>query len=111
MSLLEILVVIIVSLLVIKPEDLPKIFGKIREIKAFITSTKQEIMLHLDPVSELNESILENFDQDMDMANFYLEKIANLGIEYKGDYSLAAIKEYYHGAMQDKVKQIKANNE
>lgn len=110
MSLFEFLVVVIVGILVVKPEDLPKIFTKFKEVRAFITSTKKEIMAHLDPISELKESALENLDQDMDQINFYLEKIANLGDEYNGDYSLISIKSHYHKLVQDQITQdIKIN--
>jgi Sec-independent protein translocase protein TatA len=105
MSLFEFLVVIIVGILVIKPEDLPKIIAKLKEMRVFINNTKKEIMSHLDPISELQESSLEDFNQDMDQINFYLGKIANLGSEYNGDYSLRSIKDHYHKLVQDQIKQ------
>lgn len=109
MSLPELVVVLIVGFLVAKPEDFPKILCKFKEIRAFITNTKKEIMSHLDPVSELEKSlqsdISSNLDEEMDQMNFYLEKIANLGVEYEGEYSLSSIKEHYHKIVKDKVKQ------
>jgi Sec-independent protein translocase protein TatA len=108
MSLFEILVVVIVGFLVAKPEDFPKIIRKFREMRAFITNTKQEIMSHLDPITELKESALEeisvNLDEEMDQMNFYLEKIANLGSEYEGEYSLTSIKEHYRKVVKAKMK-------
>jgi len=103
MSLFEFLVVIIVGILVVKPEDLPKILTKFKEIRAFIENTKKEIMSHLDPISELKEVALENLNQDMDQINFYLEKISNLGSEYDGDYSLTSIKNHYHKIIKEKI--------
>ena len=108
MSLFEFLVVIIVGILVIKPEDLPKIIAKLKEMRVFINNTKKEIMSHLDPISELKESSLEEFNQDMDQVNFYLGKIANLGSEYNGDYSLGSIKDHYHKLVQGQIKQSKS---
>lgn len=109
MSLFELIIVLIVGFLVTKPEDFPKILSKFKEIRAFITNTKKEIMSHLDPVSELEESLHEgissNLDEEMDQMNFYLEKIANLGAEYEGEYSLSSIKEHYRKIVKDKVKQ------
>lgn len=109
MSLPELIVVLIVGFLVAKPEDFPKILSKFREIHAFITNTKKEIMSHLDPISELEKSlqsdISSNLDEEMDQMNFYLEKIANLGVEYEGEYSLSSIKEHYHKFVKNKVRQ------
>jgi Sec-independent protein translocase protein TatA len=109
MSLFEILVVVIVGFLVAKPEDFPKIIRKFREMRSFITNTKQEIMTHFDPINELKESVVEeisvNLDEEMDQMNFYLEKISNLDSEYEGEYSLISIKNHYRKIVKDKIKQ------
>lgn len=109
MSLFEILVVVIVGFLVAKPEDFPKIIRKFRDMRSFITNTKQEIINHLDPINELEESIVEeisvNLDEEMDQMNFYLEKISNLDSEYEGEYSLVSIKNHYRKIVKDKIKQ------
>jgi Sec-independent protein translocase protein TatA len=109
MSLFEILVVVIVGFLVAKPEDFPKIIRKFREMRSFITNTKQEIINHFDPINELKESVIEdvsiNLDEEMDQMNFYLEKISNLDSEYEGEYSLISIKNHYRKIVKDKIKQ------
>lgn len=109
MSLFELLVVVIVGFLVAKPEDFPKIIRKFKDIRAFITNTKKEIMSHLDPITELKDSVLEevsaDLDDEMDQMNFYLEKISNLGAEYEGEYSLTSIKDHYRNVVKSKEKQ------
>ena len=47
MSVFELLLIMIVSLLVMKPEDIPKILAKIKEIKSFITNKYHQDILYL----------------------------------------------------------------
>ncbi len=105
MSLFELLLIVIVSLLIMKPEDLPKILEKIREVKSFITNTKQEIMSHLDAdkTKLSKKSISVDLEDEMEQMNFYLQKIANLDSEYDGEYSLSSIKDYYRKLVKDKM--------
>ena len=109
MSLPELIVVLIVTFLVAKPGDFPKILSRFKEIRAFIANTKKEIMSHLDFTSELEQSlksdISSNLNEEVDQVNFYLEKIANLGVEYESEYSLSSVKEHYRKIVKDKVKQ------
>jgi hypothetical protein len=47
---------------------------------------------------------------DLDQMNFYLEKIANLGRDYEGEYSLNNVKDYYQKIIKDSVKsEIESN--
>ena len=105
MSLFELLLIVIVSLLVMKPEDLPKIIEKIREMRSFITNTKQEIMSHLDldNTKLSKKSISAELEDEMEQMNFYLQKIANLDSEYEGEYSLSSIKDHYRKLVKDKM--------
>lgn len=109
MSLFEILVILIVGILVAKPEDFPKIFKKIKEIRSFINNTKKELLSHLDPVSEIKDSIFKEdsieLEEEMEQMNFYLSKIANLGYEYEGEYSLIDIKNHYRAIVKNKMKE------
>ena len=109
MSLFELLLIVIISLLVMKPEDIPKILAKIRQIKFFILNTKQEIMSHIDPDMDIDGSLKtseseEHLEHEMEQMNFYLQKIANLDSEYDGEYSLSLIKKHYHKLVKDKMK-------
>jgi Sec-independent protein translocase protein TatA len=105
MSLFELLLIIIVGFLVLKPEDIPKILTKIRQVKSFITDTKQEIMAHIDPRSDSSSKKpkFEDLDLEMEQMNFYLEKIANLDSEYEGEYSLPLIKDHYRKLVKNKM--------
>ncbi len=104
MSLFEILVVLIVALLVVKPEDIPQIVKKLKELRAFVTNTKKEIFAHFDPdINKTNKNSSENLDMQMEQMNFYLEKISDLGSEYKGEYSLESVKEHYRKLMNQKI--------
>jgi Sec-independent protein translocase protein TatA len=104
MSLSELLVIFVVAFLVIKPVDLPKIVKKIKEFNRFFTKTKQEIVSYFDPETKKKDISLES---DIEQINFYLEKIAKLGGEYEGEYSLDKIRERYHAVVK---KSMKKNN-
>lgn len=107
MSLFELLVVVIVGILVAKPDDLPKIATKLKEIRAFITNTKKEITSQINSIfdedSEKNDKE-QDFDSDMEQMNFYLEKISALGSDYQGEYSLSEIKSHYRKLVNEQIK-------
>jgi Sec-independent protein translocase protein TatA len=103
MSLFELLVVLIVAFLVLKPEDVPHIAKKLKDCYNFFTATKAEITSYLD----LSQKPSIKVDDDIDQINFYLEKIANLGGKYEGEYSLTEIRDYY----QKWQRQINGNKE
>jgi hypothetical protein len=92
-----------------KPEDIPKILAKIRQIKSFISDTKREIMSHidLDIDASLKNSKSEHLEHEMEQMNFYLQKIANLDSEYEGEYSLSLIKKHYRKLVKDEINNIK----
>jgi Sec-independent protein translocase protein TatA len=105
MSIFEILVVMIVALLVVKPEDMPKIISKLKELREFVTKTKKEIFSHFDP--DINTKSLKNKSEDlssqMEQMNYFLEKIGDLDSEYSGEYSLSSVKEHYRKLMNKKI--------
>ena len=114
MSLFEILVILVVSLLVVKPEDIPQIISKLKELRAFITNTKKEIFSHFDPDinSKNNKNSSKNLENQMEQMNFYLEKIGDLDSEYKGEYSLESVKEHYRKLMNKKIStELKKKNQ
>ena len=104
MSLFEILVILIVALLVVKPEDVPQIVSKLKELRAFVSNTKKEIFSHFDPdtSTKLKQSS-EDLGSQIEQMNFYLEKIGDLDSEYDGEYSLVPVKEHYRKAMNKKI--------
>jgi Sec-independent protein translocase protein TatA len=100
MSLSELLVIVVVGVLLLKPEDLPKILCKLKELQTFISTTRKEIFSYINfeengKASELKENISE--------VNFYLEKISGLGGEYEGEYSLDEIKKHYHYLVKKQI--------
>ena len=105
MSHFEILVILIVALLVVKPEDIPQIMSKLKELRAFVANTKKEIFSHFDPDRNAKSSkkASEDLESQMEQMNFYLEKIGDLDSEYDGEYSLAPVKEHYRKVMNKKI--------
>jgi Sec-independent protein translocase protein TatA len=105
MSLFEILVILIVALLVVKPEDMPKIISKLKELREFVTKTKKEIFSHLDPDIDTKffKDNSEDLNSQMEQMNYFLEKIGDLDSEYSGEYSLSAVKEHYRKIMNKKI--------
>ena len=100
MSLFELLVICIVAFLVIKPEDLPQIVKKIKDFYNFFTKTKTEIISYFD-LDQKSDIVA---DDDIDQINFYLEKIANLGGGYEGEYSVSKVRDHYQKLVKESIK-------
>ena len=115
MSLFELLVVLIVCILVTKPKDFPQIIKRIKEIRNFMNNIKKELIDYFKPIIESAESSIDDkkkskeLNEEIEQINFYLNKIANMGIEYQGEYSLTHIKKYYHNEVKKKIKKGKKN--
>jgi Sec-independent protein translocase protein TatA len=90
MSITEILVVLVVALFVVKPEDVPAIVKGFRKIKRYLSGLQHDVM------SKLEEP------EDVDEMNKYLEKISALGVKYDGEYSLDEVKEKYISLLKKK---------
>ncbi len=94
MSFSEILVILIVSVFCIKPQDIREILKQIRQFRQFIKSNQQRINAYLELDEDQNRtSIMADFG--VDEMNTYLAKILSLGHEYSGEYSIDEIKKYY----------------
>ncbi len=89
MSFSEIFIVLIVAILVLKPEDIPLLFKKVKEFYKYIFSIKKEIEKTVDKLSDTKESESEEI-------NFYLKKIMASDVTYEGDYTLSDVKAFYH---------------
>lgn len=83
MSIAEILVILVIAIIVIKPEDMPTILKYIKGIRRYLRSLSSDIMSKLDE------------DEDPEEINQYLEKIMALGDKYEGEYELELIKKHY----------------
>ncbi len=105
MSLFELMVILLIGFLMIKPKDLPKLIKKFKEVRSFITQTKKEINSYIEPPANFNEKKQsKDLNYEMKQMNFYLEKIANLDSKYEGDYSLSSVKEHYRKLINEKIK-------
>mgnify|MGYP000482276358 CR=1 FL=1 len=103
MSFSEILVILIVSIFCITPQDLKEILAKIQQIKKFVKSSQQKINSYLELDEERNHgSIMSDFG--VDEINTYLAKILSLGHEYSGEYNIDDIKKYYDSIAKPNVK-------
>lgn len=85
MSISEILLVIVVALLVVKPEDLPEIIKFCKKISAYFYKVKKDIL-----------SLMEDEEDDLAEINKYLLKISALDAKYNGEYRLHEIRSFYH---------------
>ncbi len=102
MSLSEILVVILVAILVAKPEDIPVIIKKIQKFKLYISNIKDQALSYLTEDVKIDDIILDHSPEQL---NFYLERIINMQGHYEGDYSLKELK-----ARHNELIQLKSNN-
>lgn len=101
MSFSEVLVVFIIAVLILSPEDLKALIKNFYQLKKYLTDLRDQIFAPLQ--AELDQ-LEESTCQDRDEINFYLEKIASLNQKYEGDYSLEKIKKYYYNILKDAFK-------
>ncbi len=97
MSLAEILVVILVAVLVIKPEDIPVIIKKIRHFKLYCSSIKNQALESITKDLKIDDNILE---ENIEQLNFYLERVINIQGYYDGNYSLKELRSKYNELME-----------
>ncbi|MGL4226580.1 MAG: DUF2672 domain-containing protein [Rickettsia sp.] len=84
MSLTQILLILFVGVLVIKPCDIFTIIKEFKKIKEYLINIKSSIIKNIDEPLETEQ------------VNFYLKKIINIEGYYHGDYNLRTIKEKYY---------------
>jgi hypothetical protein len=89
LSFSEILLVLLVSVLLLKPEDLPLIMRKFIELKNYIFGIKEEI------VTKIHQEIGAEIENDVADMNKYLEKIIEIEGKYDGDYNLSSVQKKY----------------
>lgn len=104
MGISEIIVIILVAIILVKPEDIPKLAKKLKQARSYFTDIKSEIISQID----LGED--QKFaEQDQDKINYYLEKIASYGETYDGEYDLNQIKKRYDAIVSKKIDNSKDN--
>lgn len=111
MSLFEILLILAVALLVMKPEDIPKIAKTLMNFKKYIDNAKKEIFSYIDLEQENPEkSHINSSENQIEQMNFYLQKIADLGDDYEGTYELDPIKKHYRKLVNSTLPKEIENN-
>lgn len=97
MSFSELLVVILILFVVLKPEDIPKLAGFLKSLHKSIFKIKSQFKKEFLDISDKVA-----FDpKDKDTINFYLTKISELGSEYEGDYDINKVKSFYHKILKE----------
>ncbi|RYE06042.1 MAG: hypothetical protein EOP33_02230 [Rickettsiaceae bacterium] len=95
MSISELIVILIVAIFVIKPEDIVTLLRKARQIKVHISSFRNNIINYLAEVTDVNEKH-DDITDDKDEINLYMQKISALGESYNGNYSSHEVRQAYH---------------
>ncbi|MFY9589296.1 Sec-independent protein translocase subunit TatA/TatB [Rickettsia endosymbiont of Halotydeus destructor] len=107
MSLGEIIVVILIALLVIKPEDIPIIMKKIHEIKSYFTNFRNKTISYI-----INDDEGKELNEDIEQLNFYLQKVISINGKYDGDYTLEKVKQKYHVLTKESInKEVMQKND
>lgn len=106
MSFGELLVVAIVAILVMKPEDIPIILQKFHQLKSYFANIKQDISAYLNKELAVDKDLREEFEQ----INFYLQKIIELNGTYEEEYSLQKVKAKYHQLIAQKMSKEKLDS-
>lgn len=106
MSLAEILVVLLVAGLVIKPNDIQMLLKKFREIKKQIYDVQNNIISYIENENEGSQR--KNADEfklvDVEAMNYYLKKIISISGKYEGDYSFHDIKQKYNQLITQEIQ-------
>lgn len=95
MGISEIIVILLVAVLLAKPDDIPNLAKKIKQTRKYFNNLKSDIISHFD----LEE---EKFE-DHDKINYYLEKIASHGETYDGEYDLEQVKKHFNSIISKKI--------
>ena len=95
MSMGEVLVIILIAILLIKPKDIPIIIDKVKDCAKFFRKLKAEIFSHFDNELNAQDKLLQDEFEQVDRINFYLEKIIQIEGKYEGNYDIDSIKDKY----------------
>jgi Sec-independent protein translocase protein TatA len=90
MSFSELVIVVLIGLIVLKPEDIPSVIKQVQNFFNYISSLRKEIE------KEFLDATKSSAPEEIDNINFYMAKISKLGETYTGEYNLQSIKAFYH---------------
>lgn len=93
MSLTELLIIMLVGLVVLKPADLKSVIKGVRNFTRYLSKLKDEIFASIDDT------------EDQEQINNYMKKILTISGKYEGDYDLPSIKAYYHKLLIEQHKE------
>jgi len=102
MSLGEIAIIIVVAILVCKPEDIKFMVKAFYRLKAYLQEIQQEIMGPIQEEVERLKSSDLNAQEALEEMNLYLQKITELNERYSGDYNLPSVKKHYYKLIREK---------
>lgn len=110
----EIIIVAIIALLVVKPDDIPVLLRSVFNIRDKFSSLVHNVKGSVD--SALASVHDEISGDEFEEVNIYLKKIMQSGKEYKGDYTLSSVKAFYHrsiirGVEREDKKYLKSESE
>lgn len=89
MSFAELILIAIISLVVLKPDDLKSIAKFVRDTISYFSKLKEEIWGMMDDEKSLPQ-------KDQEQINHYLAKIIQMSGKYEGEYDLPSVKACYH---------------
>ena len=98
MSLIELLVILVIILLVLKPEDIPVLFRGVKKIKNYLNNIIEDISKLIE---EGNIKIDDEYLTDL---NRYLKTIIEIQGYYNGKYNLEDIKDCYEKLLKNQQK-------
>lgn len=107
MGISELAVIILVVIILVKPDDIPKLAKKLKQIRSYFVNIRSEIISQIDIDSNESQQFVE---EDQNKINYYLEKIASYGEVYEGEYDLNLIKKRFDDVVSKKVNNIKNTN-
>ena len=93
----EIIIILLVLILIIKPEDLPKLLSIFRKIKMYFDVLQSEVS---QCMSEIEQEAIQLTEEEK--INIYLARIIDLGYVYEGELNFKEIQQFYYKLLQDK---------
>ncbi len=104
LSFSEILLILLIAVLILKPEDLPTIMRYFLKLKKYVLEIGDYFKKTL---SEIEKNTLNK--DEISQINDYVKKINELGLIYDGEYNVDELRKYYLSAVK-KIKENDKNN-
>lgn len=105
MSLYELLLIIIVSSLLLKVEDIPIIITSFKKIRNYIKDVTGEFAKYLSDAAckDVDKNYAKS-SEELEQVNHFIKEIIKLDGKYDGDYSIKSLKKYYFELVKSKSK-------